>query len=144
MLTTTWTDRIYYAHFPMRRIKAWMVGSVHLLQSSKAVSAPAEIQAGIVWLQTFHDTPLHLEGSYKSPREEKKQDLSQGIASESSRWTTDSCVLGRGRRDSRCCGPAPLRLFLPVTLSDFSLLCPSILTLTWSHSGIQWSPLASE
>lgn len=56
-----------------------MMRSVHLLQSLKAVSAQAETQAGIVGLQTFHDTSLHLEGSYKNPREEKNQDLSQGM-----------------------------------------------------------------
>lgn len=76
MLTTTWTDRHCYPHFLVRRIKAWMVRSVHLLQSMKVVSARAEIQAGLVWLQTFHDiqaSPCTRRDLIKTPDKKKEQ-----------------------------------------------------------------------
>lgn len=76
MLTTTCTDRYCYPHFLDRRIKAWVVRSVHLLQAMKAVSAQAEIQAGIVWLQTFQDiqaSPYTRRDLIKTPEKKKSK-----------------------------------------------------------------------
>lgn len=53
-----------------------MVRSVHLLQAMKAVSAQAEIQAGIVWLQTFQDiqaSPYTRRDLIKTPEKKKSK-----------------------------------------------------------------------